>query len=44
MPYFFFFQPGQIIDIRAMINEATKLNVEEGAQDSTNHNVSGFTL
>ena len=42
MLYFFFFQPGQIIDIRAMINEATKLNVEEGAQDSTNHNVSSF--
>ena len=31
------FQPGQIIDIRAMINEATRMNVEEGAQDSHNN-------
>lgn len=30
-------KPGQIIDIRAMINEATRMNVEEGAQDSHNN-------
>lgn len=33
MSYFyqtFILQPGQIIDIRAMINDATKLNAEEG--------------
>ena len=29
--YRFDFQPGQIIDIRAMINEATRLNTEEGS-------------
>ena len=26
---------GQVIDIRSMINDATRLNVEEGSQDST---------
>jgi len=26
----FVLQPGQIIDIRAMINDATKMNAEEG--------------
>ena len=37
------FQPGQIIDIRAMINEATRMNVEEGAQDSQ-YNVGIFSF
>ena len=35
--HYVLFQPGQIIDIRAMINEATRMNVEEGAQDSHNN-------
>lgn len=30
VPFCLFYQPGQIIDIRSMINEATKLNAEEG--------------
>ncbi|KAL4228098.1 Katanin p60 ATPase-containing subunit A-like 2 [Mactra antiquata] len=29
-------KPGQIIDIRAMLNDATKLNVEEGSNEFTN--------
>jgi hypothetical protein len=32
----FLFQPGQIIDIRAMLNDATKLNVEEGSNEFSN--------
>ncbi|CAH1796217.1 unnamed protein product [Owenia fusiformis] len=28
-------RPGQIIDFRSMINDATKMNVEEGSQDTT---------
>lgn len=31
-------KPGQIIDIRAMLNDATKLNVEEGSNEFTNVN------
>ena len=33
---FFLLQPGQIIDIRAMLNDATRLNVEEGSNNFTN--------
>lgn len=29
------FQMGQIIDIRSMINDVTKLNIEEGTSDPT---------
>ncbi|XP_045156215.1 katanin p60 ATPase-containing subunit A-like 2 isoform X8 [Mercenaria mercenaria] len=29
-------KPGQIIDIRAMLNDATKINVEEGSNDFSN--------
>jgi hypothetical protein len=29
------FKPGQIIDFRAMINEATKLSAEEGNHDAS---------
>jgi len=31
------FQPGQIIDIRSMINEATRMNAEEGTDGGVSH-------
>lgn len=40
-----YFQPGQIIDIRAMLNDATRINVEEGSNDFANvGNVSHMSL
>lgn len=37
-------KPGQIIDIRAMLNDATKLHVEEGSNDFTNVGTSSDKL
>ena len=34
-----FYQGGQIIDIRAMINDATKMNAEEGVDASVSYSV-----